>query len=102
VSFFLLIGSPEERRHAVIRLHAQGWSISTIARYLEVSRWVKEGVLGLADKSHANTSKPAPQGRLWELDETMWKLAKRLPDYAPGKRQRRKDMPLQLPLLEDP
>ena len=95
----------------MIRLHAQGWSISTIARYLEVSRptiyeilsrWVKEGVLGLADKSHANTSKPAPQGRLWELDETMWKLAKRLPDYAPGKRQRRKDMPLQLPLLEDP
>ncbi len=61
------IGSPEERRHAVIRLHAQGWSISTIARYLEVSRptiygilsrWVKEGVQGLADKSHANTSKP--------------------------------------------
>jgi putative transposase len=60
------IGSPEERRHAVIRLHAQGWSISTIARYLEVSRptiygillrWVKEGVQGLADKSHANTSK---------------------------------------------
>jgi DNA-binding MarR family transcriptional regulator len=43
---------PEERRHAVMRLHAQGWSISTIARYLEVSRptiyailkrWVEEG-----------------------------------------------------------
>ncbi len=60
------IGSPEERHHAVIRLHAQGWSISTIARYLDVSRptiyeilsrWVKEGVQGLADKSHANTSK---------------------------------------------
>ena len=61
------IGSPEERRHAVIRLHVQGWNISTIARYLEVSRptiyeilsrWVKEGVQGLADKSHANTSNP--------------------------------------------
>ena len=60
------IASPEERRNAVIRLHAQGWSISTIARYMEVSRptiyeilsrWVKEGVQGLADKSHANTSK---------------------------------------------
>jgi putative transposase len=46
------IGSPEERRHAVIRLHAQGWSISTIVRYLDVSRptiytilkrWVEEG-----------------------------------------------------------
>jgi putative transposase len=30
------IGSPEERRHVVIRLHAQGWSISTIARYLDL------------------------------------------------------------------
>jgi len=46
------IGSPEERRYAVIRLHAQGWSISTIARYLDVprqtiyeilKRWVDEG-----------------------------------------------------------
>lgn len=51
----------------MIRLHAQGWSISTIARYLDVSRptiyailkrWVEEGVQGLADKSHANISKP--------------------------------------------
>jgi putative transposase len=57
---------PQERRHAVIRLHAEGWSISTIARYLEVlrptiygilSRWDKEGVQGLVDKSHANISK---------------------------------------------
>jgi len=61
------IAEPEERRHAVIRLHAQGWSISTIARYLDVprptiyeilKRWVEEGVQGLSDKSHANTSKP--------------------------------------------
>ncbi len=50
-----------------MRLHAQGWSIATIARYLDVSRptiyeilkrWVEEGVQGLPDKSHANTSKP--------------------------------------------
>jgi putative transposase len=60
------IVEPEERRLAVIHLHAQGWSISTIARYLDVSRptiyailkrWVEEGVRGLPDKSHANTSK---------------------------------------------
>ncbi|GAC1310878.1 MAG: hypothetical protein NVSMB27_47730 [Ktedonobacteraceae bacterium] len=60
------ITEPEERRLAVIRLHAQGWSISTIARYLDVSRptiyailkrWVEEGMRGLSDKSHANTSK---------------------------------------------
>lgn len=62
------ITEPEERRLAVIRLHAQGWSISTIARYLDVSRptiyailkrWVEEGVRGLSDKSHANTHQPA-------------------------------------------
>ncbi len=61
------LGTPEERRQAVIRLHAQGWSISTIARYLDVSRpiiyailkrWIEEGVQGLPDKSHANTNKP--------------------------------------------
>jgi len=32
------ITDPEERRLAVIHLHAQGWSVSTIARYLDVSR----------------------------------------------------------------
>jgi putative transposase len=61
------IAEPEERRLVVIRLHAQGWSISTIARYLDVSRptvyailkrWLEDGVRGLPDKSHANTSKP--------------------------------------------
>lgn len=61
------ITDPEERRLAVIHLHAQGWGISTIARYLDVSRptiyailkrWVEEGVCGLSDKSRANTSKP--------------------------------------------
>src|SRR5260370_20139484 len=60
------IAKPEDRRHPVLRLHAQGWSISTIARYMDVSRptiseilsrWVEEGVQVLADKSHANTSK---------------------------------------------
>jgi transposase len=57
---------PKERHLAVIHLHAQGWSVSTIARYLDVSRptiyailkrWVEEGVRGLPDKSHANTNK---------------------------------------------
>src|SRR6266581_1258834 len=42
------------------------------------------------------------QGWLWKLDETMWHLAKRLPDYAPRKKRQKKPMPLQLPLLEDP
>lgn len=64
---YVEMADPEERRIAVIRLHAQGWAISTIARYLDVSRktiyeilqrWINEGVRGLADKSHARTSAP--------------------------------------------
>lgn len=64
---YAAMAEPEERRLAVIRLHAQGWTIATIARYLEVSRqtvydilkrWVEEGVRGLVDKSHARTSAP--------------------------------------------
>ena len=48
------------------------------------------------------TSYRSMQGWLWELDETLWQLAKRLPEYAPRKKRRNKPMPLQLPLLEDP
>jgi len=53
---------PAERRLAVIRLHAEGLRINSIAQYLETSRqtvytvlkrWVEEGVKGLDDKSHA-------------------------------------------------
>lgn len=59
---YVEIADPEERRLAVIRLHAEGWTPSRIAEYLDTSRqtvhatlrrWVEEGVHGLADKSHA-------------------------------------------------
>jgi putative transposase len=52
---------PAERRLAIIRLHAEGWTVSSIASYLHTSRptvysslrrWVEEGVRGLEDKSH--------------------------------------------------
>ena len=52
---------PAERRLAIIRLHAEGWTVSSIAAYLETSRptvystlrrWVEEGVRGLEDKPH--------------------------------------------------
>src|SRR5436190_1316022 len=61
------IPDPAERRLAVIRLHAQGWSVTSIGAYLQVARktiyqilkrWVEEGVRGLEDKSHANTNRP--------------------------------------------
>src|SRR6266700_2026959 len=60
------IPEPAERRLAVIRLHAQGWSVTSIGAYLGVARktiyqilkrWVEEGVRGLEDKSHANTNR---------------------------------------------
>lgn len=57
-----MIGDPAERRLAVIRLHAEGWSITSIAQYLQTSRptiyatlkrWAEEGVRGLEEKSRA-------------------------------------------------
>ena len=56
------IADPAERRLAVIRLHAEGWRVTTIAAYLAVDRktvstvlkrWIAEGVAGLDDKPHA-------------------------------------------------
>ena len=57
-----LIPDPAERKLAVIRLHAEGWSITSIAEYLQtsrptiyatLSRWTEEGVAGLEEKSRA-------------------------------------------------
>jgi transposase len=57
-----LIPDPAERKLAVIWLHSEGWSITSIAQYLQVSRptiyatlqrWAEEGVAGLEEKSRA-------------------------------------------------
>jgi len=62
-----------ERRLAVVRLHAEGWSVASMAEYFAVSkqtiyttlkRWVQEGVKGLDDKSHA---RKAPRGTTLEV-----------------------------------
>src|SRR3989449_3361136 len=71
------IAEPEERRLAVIRLHAQGWSISTIARYLNVSRPTiryqpdKKHFKDVPEAKRFETLYRSPQGWLWELDDTM-------------------------------
>lgn len=53
---------PAQRRHNIVQLHAEGWSVASIAKYLAVSKHtvyttlkcrVQEGVKGLDDKSHA-------------------------------------------------
>ncbi len=57
------IPDPAERKLAAIRLHAEGWSITSIASYLGTSRhtiydtlhrWVEEGVAGLDAKPKIN------------------------------------------------
>jgi putative transposase len=56
------IADPFERRKIVVLLHAEGWSVSTIASYMQtirarvydiLQRWAKEGYAGLDDKSRA-------------------------------------------------
>jgi transposase len=53
------IPDPAERKLAAIRLHSEGWSITSIAEYLQtsrhtiydtLSRWTEEGVAGLDAK----------------------------------------------------
>ena len=57
-----LIADPADRKLAVIRLHSEGWSITSIAEYLQTTRatvyatlrrWIEEGVAGLEEKSRA-------------------------------------------------
>jgi putative transposase len=57
-----------ERRLAIVTLHAEGWTVKSIAGYLKTSRptvyrtlgkWFAEGVLGLKDK---------PRGGVWKTD----------------------------------
>src|SRR2546423_2477887 len=57
-----LIPNPAERKLAVIRLHSAGWSITSIAEYMQTSRptiyatlqrWTEEGVAGLPEKPRA-------------------------------------------------
>jgi transposase len=56
------IPDPIQRRLAVVRLHAEGWRVNTIARYVHptrqtvyriLQRWVAEQFAGLVDRSHA-------------------------------------------------
>jgi putative transposase len=53
------IEEARERRLAILKLHAEGWSAKAIAGYLKTSRptvyralrrWIEEGVQGLDDK----------------------------------------------------
>jgi hypothetical protein len=86
-----LYGEETLARHlAVIWLHGEALTIEHAETPL-----TKYGVQYQPDKKHfrdvpaaerLQTPYRPPQGPLWEVDETIWKLATRLPDYAPRKR----------------
>jgi putative transposase len=71
------ITEPFERRKVVVLLHAEGWSVSTIAAYMQTTRdtvydilhrFATEGYAGLDDKSRA-PHHPARKVTLREINE---------------------------------
>jgi hypothetical protein len=71
------MADPVERRGAIVRLHAEGWKIASIAGYLDTNRprvyqvlkrWVEEGVHGLRDKPPI-PQQPATKTTLWAMNE---------------------------------
>ncbi len=102
-----LYGEEGLARHpAVIWLHGDALTVeyqeTPLAQYTVRYQPDKKHFKAVPEARRFETSYRSLQGWLWELDETLWHLAKRLPDYAPRKKRRKKPMPLQLPLLEDP
>ncbi len=66
-----------ERHRIIVRLHAEGWSVSTISAYMQTTRatiydilkrWATEGHAGLEDKSHAPNA-PARKVSFQEIQE---------------------------------
>src|SRR3954470_23751135 len=66
-----------ERRGAIVRLHAEGWNIASIAGYPETSRptvhatlkrWIEEGVRGLEDKPSI-PHEPSTKTTRWPMNE---------------------------------
>lgn len=66
------IEEPRERRTAIVRLHAEGWTVKAIAGYLKINRdtvyetlrrFVEEGEAGLEDKKRGR-----PKGGVGKVD----------------------------------
>ncbi|MGZ3618571.1 MAG: helix-turn-helix domain-containing protein, partial [Ktedonobacteraceae bacterium] len=71
------IPDPFKRRKVVVVLHAEGWSVSTIAAYMQTTRdtvydilhrWAAEGYAGLEDKSRAPHN-PARKVTMRDINE---------------------------------
>jgi transposase len=74
---FSEMSDPRERRLAIIRLHAEGWTPTSIAGYLRTSRqtvyttlkrWIEEQFAGLVDKS-SRPHQPATKVTLRAIQE---------------------------------
>jgi hypothetical protein len=94
------------RYPAVIWLHGDALTIeyqeTPLAQYTVRYQPDKKHFRAVPEARRFETPYASLQGRLWELDETLWQLAKRLPDYAPRRKRQKKMMPTQLSLLTDP
>ncbi len=71
------IPDPVQRRLTIVRLHTEGWRVTTIARYLQTTRrrvyqtlqrWVQEQFAGMPDRSHAR-KQPATKATLPVVNE---------------------------------
>ena len=98
-----LYGEETLSRHpAVIWLHGDALSVeyeeTPLAQYTVRYQPDKKHFKTIPQARRFETPSRSAQGLLWELDETMWQLAKRLPDCAP-RRRHKKIAALQLPLL---
>lgn len=83
------IADPYQRRRAIVDLHAEGWSITTISGYLQtprhrvyevLKRWVEEGHAGLDDKLRT-PHHPARKTTLKAINEVR-KLAEENPELG--------------------
>ncbi len=101
-----LYGEETLARHpAVIWLHGDTLTVeceeTPLARYTVRYQPDKKHFKDVIAAKRLETPYRSPQGWLWELDDTIWKLAKRLPAYAPRKR-RKKLTSIQPTLLDEP
>jgi hypothetical protein len=101
-----LYGEEALARHpAVIWLHGDALTVeyqeTPLAQYTVRYQPDKKHFKAVPEARRFETPYRSLQGQFWELDETFWQLAKRLPDYAPRRKRRNKTMPIQLSLLED-
>jgi transposase len=84
------IADPYQRRRAIVDLHAEGWSNTTISAYLQtprhrvyevLQRWAKEGHAGLDDRPSSAPHNPARKVTMRSIDEVR-KLATDSPELG--------------------